>query len=134
MSIQMLYDDKFFMIRFFKKIISYCAVIFRHYISSYTKVFIWKFLCDNGERKYKCSLNWTWDNAVYVKPCFITPFRSNVRRSRVKPCVQWIMCVVANWIGNCIFVMIWKGLLPICISQIFYFIGVHFLSIVRNCL
>jgi hypothetical protein len=120
--------DNFFLI------ILYCAVIFRHCIFSYTKVFIWKFLCDNGERKYKCSLNWTQDNSVYVKPCFIRPFGLSARWSRVKPCAWWIMSIVVNWIGNCIFVMIWKGLLPICISQKNYFVGVHFLPIVRNCL
>jgi hypothetical protein len=30
-------------------------------------------LFDNGETKYKCFLQWTQDNAVYVKPCFVTP-------------------------------------------------------------
>ncbi len=31
-----------------------------------------KFSFDNGESKYKCSLQWTQDNVVYVKPCFVT--------------------------------------------------------------
>jgi hypothetical protein len=79
-------------------------------------------LFDNGESKYKCSLKRTWDNAIYEgKSCFVMPLGSNARWSRVKPCARWIVCDVANWMGNWILVMIWDGLLPICISTNFLF-------------
>ncbi len=72
------------------------AIIFKWCISSCIKVFTWKFLFDNGESKYKCSLEWTWDNVVYVQPCFVMPLGTNARQSRVKPCVRWIVRVVSN--------------------------------------
>ncbi len=28
---------------------------------------------DSGDSKYKCSLEWYWNNNVYVKSCFVTP-------------------------------------------------------------
>jgi len=34
---------------------------------------------------YKYSLERTQDNVVYVKPCFVTPLKSNARQSKVKP-------------------------------------------------
>ncbi len=42
------------------------------------------------------------------------------------------MCPTTNWIGNCIFVMVWIRLLPICISISFCSISVQFLSNVGN--
>ncbi len=80
----------------------------------------WNFLFDNGKSKYKCSLEWTWNNVVYVKPCFVMSLGSNARWSRVKPCAWWIVCVIVNWMGNWIRVMIWKGLLLLCINLLFY--------------
>jgi hypothetical protein len=56
----------------------------------------------------------------------------NDRQSRIKLCAQRIMCPTTNWVGNCIIVMVWIGLLPICVSIIFCSIGVQFLSRVGN--
>jgi hypothetical protein len=90
------------------------------------------FLFDNGENKYNCSFEWIQDNDMYVKLCFVTSDGSNAKQSRVELCAQCIMCPTTNWIGNCILVMVWIGLLPIFISTIFCSIGVQFLSRVGN--
>ncbi len=90
---------------------------------------IWKFLLNNGEIKYKCFLEQILENVIYVNPCFVTPFGSNVKRSKVNPCKQCIVCVATNWIGNWILIILWKGLFPICISTTLRSIGVQFLSI-----
>jgi hypothetical protein len=90
------------------------------------------FLFDNGENKYNCSFERIQDNDVYLKLHFVTPDGSNDRQSRIKLCAQRITCPTTNWVGNCIIVMVWIGLLPICISIIFCSIGVQFLSRVGN--
>ncbi len=105
----------------------YCVVVFKWCISSCTKIFTWKFLFDNGESKYKCFLDWTQDNAIYVKSCFVMLVGPNAKWSRVKPCVRWIVHVVANWMGNWILAIMWKWLLPICICIIFLFYWCPFL-------
>jgi len=71
---------------------------------------------------------------VYVKPCFATLNGSNTKCSRVKPCVQCIMWLVTNLIKNWVLVIIWVGLLPICISMFFHWIGVQFLFNIKNLL
>jgi hypothetical protein len=49
-------------------------VVFKRCISSYTKIPTWKFLFDNGESKYKFVFKQIQNNAVYVKPSFVTTF------------------------------------------------------------
>jgi hypothetical protein len=71
---------------------------------------------------------------VYVKPCFVTLNGLNTKRSRVKPCVQCIMWLVANLIRNWILVIIWIGLLLIFISMFFCWISVQFLFNIKNSL
>jgi hypothetical protein len=102
------------------------------WISSWINVFTWKKLLVNGESKCKCFLKRIWNNDVYVKPCFVKPIESNVKRSNVILC-EWCMVHVAtSCIGNWIFVIMWEGLLPICISIIFFPIGVYFILIIQN--
>jgi hypothetical protein len=51
-----------------------------------------EFLFDNGESKYKCFLEWTQDNAIYVKPCFIMSFKSNPKQSKLNLVLdEWCM-------------------------------------------
>jgi len=64
-------------------VILYCVVVFKRCISFYTKVFTF----DNGKNKYKCSLERTQDNVVYVKLWLVMPLGSNAKQSKVKPCV-----------------------------------------------
>lgn len=93
---------------------------------------IWKILFNNGERKYKCSFEWIPNNVVYVRLCFITLNGWNAKWSRVKPCAQCIVRPTINLVGDYIFVMVWIGLLSICISTFFLSIDVQFLSSVQN--
>jgi hypothetical protein len=44
---------------------------------------IWKFLLNSGESKYKCFLEQTLENVVYVNLCFVTPFESNDKWSNL---------------------------------------------------
>jgi hypothetical protein len=68
---------------------------------------------------------------MYVKPCFVTLNGLNTKRSRVKPCVQCIMWLVANLIRNWILVVIW---LLISIFMVFRWIGVQFLFSIKTLL
>jgi hypothetical protein len=63
---------------------------------------------------------------VYVIPCFITSLWSNARKSSVKPCGWCMVYPTIGWIGNQTLVIIWEGLLPICISTIVHWFGVQF--------
>jgi len=65
----------------FKKTITslYCTFVLNRNISSWTRWSTWNFLFNNVRNKYKCSFEWTLDNALYVKPYFVTPVRSNVK-------------------------------------------------------
>ncbi len=110
----------------------YCACVFNLNLSSWMKWSIWKFLLNNGESKYKCSLERTQKNDVYVNPCFFTPFGSNAKPSRINPCKWCIVHATTNWIGNWIFVIVWEGLFPIFISTTLRSIGVKFLSSLGN--
>jgi hypothetical protein len=40
---------------------------------------IWKFVFDNGESRYKWSLEQIMDNVVYVELCFVTSIGSNAK-------------------------------------------------------
>ncbi len=68
-----MYDNNFFTIGFQRSNCYFILCVFKQCISSCTKVSTWKFFFDNGESKYKCFLQHTQDNVVYVKPCFVTP-------------------------------------------------------------
>jgi hypothetical protein len=72
----------------FKKtiVVSYCIIVFKQCISSCTKIFT-RNSCLAMKKKY-INVLWTQDNVVYVNPCFVTPLRSNAKRSRVKPYAQ----------------------------------------------
>jgi hypothetical protein len=70
-------------------------------------------------KKYNFFLERIQNNVAYVKSCFVTPVRSNARRSRVKPCAWCIVHPATNWIGNWILVIIYNGLLPIYILMTF---------------
>ncbi len=103
---------------------SYFASFLKHVISSCTIGYTWKLFLNNGDNKYKLSLHFILDKVMYIKPCFVTLDESNARWSRVKPCAQCIVRVVTSCIGNCILMIIYEGLLAICIFVIFHFIGV----------
>ncbi len=73
------------------------------------------------ESKYKCFLERTQNNLVYVKPCFVTPFGSNARQLRIKPRVQRVVHLATNWMGNWILMMIWKGLLSMYFCNFLFY-------------
>jgi hypothetical protein len=51
---------------------------------------------NNGESKYKCFLERTQNNLIYVKSCFVPPFGSNAKQLKIKPRVQRMVHAITN--------------------------------------
>jgi hypothetical protein len=51
---------------------------------------------NNRESKYNFSFERTLNNAMYVKSCFVTLVKSNVKQSKVNPCERCIVHVAIN--------------------------------------
>jgi hypothetical protein len=92
-------------------------LVWRWSIFSLTIEYTWKFLLDNGYKKYNYSFEQIIDNETYdVKSCIVMHVGSNAKQSRIKHYIWCIVHITINCVQILILLIMYNGLSPICVS------------------